>query len=590
MLTLAAGGGRREDRSPIGGSDAERFELARGLAAMTLATSHEPEASTLLDSAREGAGTAGRAATAALRAYPPQRAHDDAAGSDEARLALAATTGDLRGLDALTRPPLAPPVSTTDEQHRPGEAARARLLETLATLGDTRALPLARATRHDESARVRLAAARVLAAFGDPEADAACADLVKDDATLKDGIELARAVGRRSASAATDRGARLDLLKAIAARLAASSDVDLRRACLDALGGFATPEAVAAIAPFLADPALAVDAAEALARAPRSEAMTALLAFAGASSAEGKRLALRAATMRHALGDDTSDAEATARSFADLASALAGGRSAEDRAVARAYLVVLGRLRAEPGARRRRRRGAPARCWPSPRSTARWPCAPPPPTPIRWCARSPTLGWRTRRPSRWPPSSSAGASAKARSTLPWLAPRPRLARDDERRAAPRLAAIVRSAGTAARRCVASPVRRHPTGAAAWPSWRRTSRTWRSVARRSPGWSRRSIPRRCGRPPRHQRAPRPRSAVPRPRQRRPPGRRHPRGRLAPLGSSPGQRPLPGAPGHRRERPRARLRCRRRRARARGVRRAEAAAACAPRPAYQPAAAQ
>ncbi len=348
VLTLAAGGGRREDRSPIGGSDAERFELARGLAAMALATSHEAEANALLDSAREAAGPAGRAATAALRAYPAQRARDDGMVADEARLALAATTGDLRGLDALTKQPLTAPAPITEDKHRPSEGARAHLLETLATLGDTRALTLARAARHDESARVRLAATRVLAAFGDPDADAACADLVKDDATVKDGIELARAVGRRrTADASTDRAARLDLLKAVAARLAASSDVDLRRACVDALGEFLAPEAVAAIAPFLADPALAVDAAEALARSARPEAMTALLAFARASAQnapDGTRLALRAATMRHALGEDVNDPEGTTRGFIELASALAAGRSAEDRAVARAYLVVLGRL------------------------------------------------------------------------------------------------------------------------------------------------------------------------------------------------------------------------------------------------------
>jgi HEAT repeat protein len=345
VLTLAAGGGRREDRSPAGGSDAERFELARGLAAMALAASHEAEANALLDSARETGGPVGRAATAALRAYPAQRARDEEAGADEARLALAATTGDLRGLDALTAQPLASPVPTMDaEKHRPTDGARAHLLEALATLGDTRALPLARAARHDESAQVRLAAARVLAAFGDSDAAAACADLVKDDATVKDGIELARAVGRSGASASTDRAARLDLLKAIAARLAASSDVDLRRACVDALGGFPAPEAVAAIAPFLADPALAVDAAEALARSPQKEAMTALLAFARSSTPEEKRLALRAATMRRALGEDAGEADGTTRGFLELASALAAGRSADDRAVARAYLVVLGRL------------------------------------------------------------------------------------------------------------------------------------------------------------------------------------------------------------------------------------------------------
>lgn len=368
LLTVATGGGRREERSLAGG-DAERFELARGLAAMALASSHESEAMALLDAAREAAGPSGRAATAALRAYPAQRASEESAGADEARLALAATNGDLRGLGALGRQ-LSPALASNEhagepDKHGPGDAIRARLLESLATLGDTRALPLARAARHDESPRVRVAATRVLATFGDADADAACAELVKDDATTRDGIELARSVGRRSSSSSPDHAAatsaQLDLVKALAARLAASSDVDLRRSCVDALGVFPAPEAVAALAPFLADPALAVDAAEALARSPLPDATTALLAFARSPAPEAKRLALRAATMRHALGQDadSSAGDGPMRGFVELATPLAAGRDAGDRAVARAYLVVLGRLEpnlalADPSAEVRR--------------------------------------------------------------------------------------------------------------------------------------------------------------------------------------------------------------------------------------------
>ena len=60
MLNVAAGGGRREDRLQIGGSEAERFELARGLAATALASSHEARSPTsLLEAARDGGRRAG---------------------------------------------------------------------------------------------------------------------------------------------------------------------------------------------------------------------------------------------------------------------------------------------------------------------------------------------------------------------------------------------------------------------------------------------------------------------------------------------------------------------------------------------------
>ena len=349
MLNVAAGGGRREDRLQIGGSEAERFELARGLAATALASSHEAEATSLLEAARDSGGAPGRAAATALHAYPPQRltAKSNAPTLDEARVTLSTSNGDLRGLDdigaqlsrslASTPPTATSPASAHPTPPISGASTRAHLLERLSELGDTRALLLARMARHDESLRIRVAAARTLAAFGDAEAAAACADLIKDDATFAEGIELARDVGRQASGAAL-----LDLVHAVAARLAASSDLELRRSCVAALGAFPSAEAVTALAPFLADETLAVDAAEALARSSRAEAAAALVTFARSTAGTTKdgatRLALRAATLRRALRAEALPA------FDALATSLASGRSAADRAVARAYLVVTGRL------------------------------------------------------------------------------------------------------------------------------------------------------------------------------------------------------------------------------------------------------
>ncbi len=343
VMILPAGGGRRDERQ-IGAGDAERFELARGLAAMALAASHESEASALLESARASGGSPGRAATTALRAYPAQRlpdAPETTATSDDGRLPLAAASGDLRALGAIDRQ-LEPERDGGSEATRSGlrpaaAARRARAIESLAELGDTRVLALARAAGKDEAPPVRLAAARALVAFADEEAAAATAELLKDDATVKEGVELARAIGRGANAASSSRPSIRDLIRALAARLAATADVDLRRSCLAALGTFSAAESVAAIAPFLADPALAVDAAEALARSPRPEAANALVVLARAGGG-ATRLGLRAAMVRRALTGEPLPA------LEEVASGLASSPAVADRAVARAFLVVSRRL------------------------------------------------------------------------------------------------------------------------------------------------------------------------------------------------------------------------------------------------------
>jgi hypothetical protein len=333
-----AGPAASNEAAAVDPSRAPRLQLARQEAALALAASGSPlTEEKLVDVVRsEGPGQA--AALAALMAYPPESPTvlGGVALTARAMVGLAGAIGDLRALDGVLGL-----VRTSDP------ALRSAALLALGDAGDARGVDAAREAVHDPAAIVRVAAAEALARLGVAGADAAVEGLIADDTTALEGLRLARRVQGEGVT------------RAVAARAAASSELALRTAALEALGSQTSPAAVAAIVELGRSPLLRGDAADALARSPSDAAMPALEAMAG-RPAEA-RMAGRAYFVRRRVHGARSPALDAL--LARLASSTAPG----DRAVGMEALVALGERSldgaladADPGVRAAAAMGAAA--------------------------------------------------------------------------------------------------------------------------------------------------------------------------------------------------------------------------------------
>jgi hypothetical protein len=289
-----------------------RWTLARRQAALALASSERPDAvRSLFDATRDGDADRVAAAVDALTAFPPEAIDTYPRTLSIAAIDVIGATGDLRML---------PAVRAASASSDP--VVRAKSLLVRATLGDVDSVGTAQSWRHDPDAGVRTAAAEVLVGFASPEAASAVGDLVGDDATVVDGLRLAR------------RCASEEVTKALAARVIASAEPRERIAAATALGRQATPSSLRVLLSLTADPTLAGSAAEAIARSPNGGAMATIEALASRPDAE--RLALRAYLVRRFTRAERSDR------LDDLAARLANSGDGRDRAVATQLRVALG--------------------------------------------------------------------------------------------------------------------------------------------------------------------------------------------------------------------------------------------------------
>jgi hypothetical protein len=251
---LAAGGGPPPRGAPTEDPAAQprsrdearkaRVELARETAALALAQAGSADATELLLASARRAGAGGVAAARALAAFPPLITSPTPVFTPEA-LALAATLGDVRALASMRE------ASTSSER-----AVRVAGLRGLGALGDARGVAAAEAAATDPDPVVREAATGALVDLGAPGAARAVRRLIEDDASVARGLEL------------STRVAGPEVVGALAARLRVSADLPLRRATAAALGQQDDPQALGVLADLLADPVLAGDAAEAIARSP----------------------------------------------------------------------------------------------------------------------------------------------------------------------------------------------------------------------------------------------------------------------------------------------------------------------------------
>ncbi len=307
----SARGGEAPTEDP---DHAARVDLARATAALALAGSSDSRANEAALTLARGGGSGQRFAAAAVAVFPPSApgALGPAAALNPTSIRLAASLGDLRMLD-----PLRTAARATDTQVR--EAA----LLALASFGDTRAIDAARAAVGDPEPSVRVAAATALLAFGAPERLHVVAGLLADGATA--------AAGARLAEEEQDAG----IVRALAARIAASADPAEREPAIAALGHSALALAVEALAVFARNPGLAVEAADALARSPSGLAMGELIKLMTAP--ETRRLGARAYLVR-AVTRGERDGAADA-----MLDAMARAPDARDRSLGLGGLVALGR-------------------------------------------------------------------------------------------------------------------------------------------------------------------------------------------------------------------------------------------------------
>jgi HEAT repeat protein len=308
LLRATAGSGQEAE-----GADRDaRLGLARSIAALALATSHDARAVDAVMLLARDAGPGQAAAAEALAAFPPEKVATVVTGPwSPALLRLAVQIGDLRVLDSVRGA-----LSALDP------ATRTTALDAVSELGDSRAIEAARSAAKDADPRVREAAARALVRLGAPERARVVESLIGDLATAKEGARLAELV--------SDEG----VVRALAARVAASSDPEVRAVALVALGRSPNDDAVGALAELVKSPLLEGDAAEALARSPSRTAMAAIEALLRAPST--RRLGARAYAVRA-----LTRGEARASCAAILAS-MAGSPDAKDRGVGLSALVLLG--------------------------------------------------------------------------------------------------------------------------------------------------------------------------------------------------------------------------------------------------------
>jgi HEAT repeat protein len=291
---------------------AARNQLARQQAAIALASSGNAVAmDRLVDTARSG-GPGQAPALEAIRMMPPSAPK---LGRIEVTtpemVTLAAEIGDLRTLDAI------------EGATKASDAGlRAAAIAALGTMGDQRAVEIARAAAHDQDPRVRVACAEALVRLGAADAAPLIEVLVADDTTAAGALRLARELATEGVT------------KAAAARAAASADPTLRQAAVGALGRQTSVSAVRVLLTLATDPALQGDAAFALARSPAPGAMAALETLAAAPAT--RRVAARAYFVRRFVRGERSG------SLDGLLASMAASSEARDRAVAVEALVALG--------------------------------------------------------------------------------------------------------------------------------------------------------------------------------------------------------------------------------------------------------
>jgi HEAT repeat protein len=289
-----------------------RLALARSEAAFALATSSDARAVEAVMLVARDPGPGQAAAAGALAAFPPSKVASIGTGPlSPTLLHLAGEMGDLRTLDAARA-----------ALHAPDGATRAAALDALGTMGDARAASAARAMLPDAERAVRVAAARALVRLGAPDRFRAVETLIgADDETLE---------GVRLAMLATDAG----VVRALAARVKASSEPEVRALAIAALGRSEEDLAVEALSELVNDPLLEGDAAAALARSPNAKSSATLEAMI--RTEERRRLGARAYTLRALVRGQRSDWGSRALA------GLAASRNAVDRAVGLGCLVLLG--------------------------------------------------------------------------------------------------------------------------------------------------------------------------------------------------------------------------------------------------------
>jgi hypothetical protein len=276
-------------------------QFAQETAAMALAASEDPRALDVLVSAVRQGGSPSGAAVQALLAYPPKSivafgaVHDGLAAPLSQ---LLARLHDVRGI-GLLRATLARGFAVAGAGESGGDApaedqikkARVAAALALSELGDEEQVPVARGWLAGTDPDLRLAGAEVLVRSHAKEAESAVVAVMRAPELRAPAIRLAASMPR------------LALLAPLAE--AAGGSGPTARVALAALGRMDAREAIEKLSALARDPAHALDAAFALARAPGGDARRALEALLAESGQ--KRLAARAGVVRAlVLGDEPS--------------------------------------------------------------------------------------------------------------------------------------------------------------------------------------------------------------------------------------------------------------------------------------------
>jgi hypothetical protein len=295
---------------------AARFELGRETAAIALAATGDPKATEALVTIVRRGGAGRTAAFRGLAAHPPAtpKSFASVALTTPEMVRLAATIGDLRTLEQIRG------MLTV------GDATlRAAAITAMADLGDMRAMDAATAAAGvTTEPLLRIAGTTALVRLGARDAATRVATLIGDDATATAGVSLA---GRVS-----DDG----VVKALAARIAVTSNADLRTSAITALGRSMQPSAVKALLELMRDPTMRSDATDALSRSPAPGALDAIASMSVTPAVH--RLAARAYVVR-VLGRSETDKRLDA-----FVAKLASSTDGADRAVGIAASVSLGRI------------------------------------------------------------------------------------------------------------------------------------------------------------------------------------------------------------------------------------------------------
>ena len=303
------------------GDPVARAELARQTAAIALARSGADRALEQLYGTARGGGSGQAAAMQALLLQPPRDpGFYGTAGTTmpASVIRMLGQLGDLRALELLHAA-----TRTSDV------GVRGAAIVSLAELGDERAIALARAAIAEPDARLRAAAGEAFVLLSAPERFKAVAALVADDATTAIGIHLA------------ERVYNAEITKLLAARALVHPDAELRAASIRALGRSPEPAAATALAApsIISDPTFGYFAALALARSPAPNAMTTVLALAGARATAA--LGVRAYVVRALVrGERSGEGD-------DLLARLAASKDGRERALGTFGRVALGATSAE---------------------------------------------------------------------------------------------------------------------------------------------------------------------------------------------------------------------------------------------------